>query len=187
MRITSSLTALIVLLTLVSITGCGVKNTNKIGAAKNYSGPAAGMRTVTSDKGYKIDIPTEWVNKKGDGVNMDLQFNRPKMEGETFLVNGGVVEENIPRGMSIKRYNDISIKKFQERGLTSTINSSAPFIGNLSGMKDKITIIIKGNIVKESLYLFVTETKAYVIVCVSSAENFAKDEIIFDQIATSFR
>ena len=188
MRITLSLTAFIVLLTLVFVTGCGIKP-----RPQSYKGLAPKMKTIASGDGYLIDIPVDWIevtnNKSIDASGVsDLMFSR--REGGSDMPteeNAATAIEPIPRGMTIKQYTTITSDKLRKGVMKATIISMTPFQGCLSGSKLVYSAKIGTYNFNAVAYMFLANQKAYVFSGGSSDKNFVIYESTYDQMARSFR
>ena len=190
MRNTLSLTASIVLLSLVFVTGCGIKPVAKTQTPAGVAvanTPAEGMYRVTSEKGYSIDVLSDWTEHQNPGYGIDKMYMRPRAgDDASFGENINILVEALPYEMSASEYAAKGAEQLTKQ-MNATIISNASFMGVIPGNKHVFTLNMKNVDTKTASIVFVKNKTAYVITCTASPATYSQYESKFDQMARTLQ
>lgn len=153
--------------------------------------------TVTSQKGYAIDIPNDWhVEQDASklfGCDMDAvspklaKFSLPGLMFDYIQVK--IAPLNV--SMTSKEY----CEAYQKRMALALSDYQAETPATSSGAGfDRVKVVCQGTLdrrkrlpMRETMFVIVKDMKGYVIECVATPETYADFATLFDEIGNSFR
>ena len=145
------------------------------------------MYRVTSEKGYSIDILSDWTEHQNPGYGIDKMYMRPRAgDDDSFGENINILVEALPYEMSASEYAAKGAEQLTKQ-MNATIISNASFMGVIPGNKHVFTLNMKNVDTKTASIVFVKNKTAYVITCTASPATYSQYESKFDQMARTLQ
>jgi len=144
------------------------------------------IKYVDDKRGYSIEFPASW--KKSELENGFIGLSPVETSSDKFADNVNVVMQVLPSEMSTKQYFDSNIQNMQKFMTDFKVIEQ----GKVKINKNKARYLVyswrTGEMrLKVLVYFLVQGSKANVITCSSTPQDFSKYRKQFEQISNTFR
>lgn len=137
---------------------------------------------------FSIKFPEGWLIQVDEEYNMIAAVSQFEDENDMFLEGISVVVEECMVSVDLDEYfntiNRTSQSELQDFEVESTEDV---FIANTRAKRAVFSFIESGETIRSTGYCLVNGSKAYLIMCMSSAESYPSFAAEFDAISESFR
>ncbi|WP_128894877.1 DcrB-related protein [Longirhabdus pacifica] len=133
---------------------------------------------------YYISLPVDWDIEIDQATNAIISLDS-EFEGD-FATNVNVLSEEIPEGMTLEDYNQLSFESLAGLKDYNQISSSDVTVNEITGKEVVYTYTYNNYNLQIKQVFYVEENIAYVITFSTTEEVYSSYENVFKDIAGSF-